>query len=401
MLPTDDDVTASRKRLLTGGGLIAPVWLISGGTIYLVNREFLVAGLYLGFAVWVWLNVVLFVGYHHRYEVGFWAVAIPSLPLHLAVILNLGDIVHSGAILLWGLAFPVATGVVFVRTIFVVPLFAMFTVNVIASILVTPDLSRLSSVPQNAILALNLLSLSGFALVVLAIFVNQRDHAFRLLGEEQRKVRDLLLSILPEPIADELANSPHVIADQFDDVSVLFADVVGFTPLSTTMTPVELVEVLDELFACFDELVEAAGLEKIKTIGDCYMVAAGIPVSRPDHAPALVRLALEMQRVSQARTFHGHQLMLRVGINSGSVVAGVIGRRKFSYDLWGDVVNTASRMESHGLAGSIQITESTHALVEGSFACVPRGAVEIKGKGALPVWVVEGAIARRPLPTRS
>ena len=403
VLPADDEVTISRKQLAMAGTVGVPCVLLPIGTVYLFYGEDFVGGLYLGTSVWVAANAVVFARGHRRYDLAFWLIAIPVLPVHLLVILNLGDVVHSGAVVLWGLAFPVATSVIYVPARQVVPLFVMYAVNVtVCGLMGSSDRSQVPPGPEKAILIANLLALSLTAIVILATFVNQRDRAFRLLGEEQRKVRDLLLSILPEAIADELANSRHVIADQFDDVSVLFADVVGFTPMSATMTPVELVEVLDELFACFDELVDGAGVEKIKTIGDCYMVAGGIPLPRADHAAALVSLALEMQRIAQTRTFHGHQLALRIGINSGSVVAGVIGRRKFSYDLWGDVVNTASRMESHGIAGSVQITESTHVLVRGRFTCVPRGAIDIKGKGALPAWVVDGPVAkRRPMPMRT
>jgi guanylate cyclase len=227
--------------------------------------------------------------------------------------------------------------------------------------------------------------------LVLTVFITQRNTAFRLLGEEQRRGRALLLSILPEEVADELARSPHVIADAFDDVSVLFADVVGFTPMSAEMTPTELVELLDELFAHFDGLVEQAGLEKIKTIGDAYMVAAGIPRAHPDHAAAIVGLGLQMHEATSAQEFCGRRLQLRIGVNSGSVVAGVIGRRKFSYDLWGDVVNTASRMESHGVPGGVQMTEATHVLVADRFECVERGTVDIRGKGRLRTWMVTGS----------
>jgi len=185
-----------------------------------------------------------------------------------------------------------------------------------------------------------------------------------------------------------LTRAPGIIADHFDDVSVLFADVVGFTPMSAQMSPAELVAMLDDLFARFDQLVEEAGLEKIKTIGDCYMVAAGIPRPRDDHAQALVSLALRMQDVVRDEDFRGRRLRLRIGINSGSVIAGVIGRRKFSYDLWGDVVNTASRMESHGVPGEVQLTDSTRLLVEDDFDCTSRGTIDISGKGELSVWLV-------------
>ena len=392
VLPSDDAATASRKRVVMFGAVPAGFLLVPIGVVYLSYGESLAGWIYIGVALWVWLQGGLFAFYHRRYELTFWLIAVPTLLVHLVLIIDLGDIVHSGAIIMWDLAFPVATGIVYVPWHKLTPLFALYSVNVIVGVLfVSSDRSQLPPGTDEAILLANVIGLSVFAVGILVFFVSQRDLAFRLLGEEQRKVRVLLLSILPEAIADELTQSPHVIADHFDDVSVLFADVVGFTPLSAGMTPVELVEVLDDLFGCFDDLVDLAGLEKIKTIGDCYMVAAGIPRPRVDHADALVTLALEMQRASRAREFCGHRLEIRVGVNSGSVVAGVIGRRKFSYDLWGDVVNTASRMESHGLPGSIQITESTHALISERFHCVARGDIDVKGKGPTPTWVVDSA----------
>jgi guanylate cyclase len=389
VMPSDDEATASRKRLLLGSAPPVIVVVIAIGVIYLSYGEPVAGWLYVGVAVWFCAQAWLFAYVHHRLELAFWSVAVVSMAAHLLLIIDLGDLVHSGAIVIWDLAL-VAAGIVYVSWRKLVPLCAAYGVNVIIGVLfVHSDGSALPSGPEKAILLLNVLALSIFAVGILAIFVNQRDRAFRLLGEEQRKVRVLLLSILPEEIADELTHSPHVIADQFDDVSVLFADVVGFTSLSAGMTPVELVGVLDELFGCFDDLVDRAGLEKIKTIGDCYMVAAGIPRPRADHADALVDLALEMQEASRSREFCGHRLEIRVGVNSGSVVAGVIGRRKFSYDLWGDVVNTASRMESHGLPGSVQITDSTHTLVSDRYHCISRGGVTVKGKGTMATWVVE------------
>jgi guanylate cyclase len=152
----------------------------------------------------------------------------------------------------------------------------------------------------------------------------------------------------------------------------------------------QLVTILEEVFLAFDGLADRYGVEKIKTIGDCYMVAAGVPRERADHAQALVALALDMLEIVASRTFGGHRLAFRIGINSGPVVAGVIGRRKFIYDLWGDAVNLASRMESHGAEGAIQITRATYELVKDAFVCEPRGLVEIKGGGRIEAWHVVG-----------
>jgi adenylate cyclase len=393
---SDDEVTRSRKRLLAGAATFVPMLLIAVGVVYLVLGEPVAGWVYCGFAVFVWMLLAVF-NVLRSLELAFWLSAVPALVSHFIVILALGDLVHSGGILLWGLAYPVATGLVFVPARRMVPLFAMWMVNLIfCTVIVKPDQSSLSSTAERAILAVNLSALSVFAVLIIALFVTQRDAAYRLLGDEQRRGRALLLSILPEEVADELAQSPHVIADAFDDVSVLFADVVGFTPMSEQMTPTELVALLDELFAHFDGLVEHAGLEKIKTIGDAYMVAAGIPRPHADHAGAIVDLALQMRAAVRTHEFRGRRLQLRVGVNSGSVVAGVIGRRKFSYDLWGDVVNTASRMESHGLPGGVQISAATYALVCDRFDCTPRGTIDVRGKGPLDTWIVSGR--RRPRP---
>ncbi|MDT4916864.1 MAG: adenylate cyclase [Pseudonocardiales bacterium] len=395
----DDGLTRSRKRFLVGGATTVPALLFGIGAVYLASGEPLAGWTYCVISAYIVALFALF-AVHHRLELSFWLAAVPSLLAHLTVILSLGDIVHSGAILLWGLAFPVATGLVFVSVRKIIPLFAMWIGNLVVCTLVVPsDRSSLSSGVERTILFMNLVGLSVFAVLILALFVSQRDVAYQLLGAEQRRARALLLNILPEEIADELARSPHVIADAFDDVSVLFADVVGFTPMSEQLTPTELVELLDELFGHFDGLVECAGLEKIKTIGDAYMVAAGVPRSHPDHAQAIVALGLQMQAAAQAKTFHGRRLELRIGVNSGSVVAGVIGRRKFSYDLWGDVVNTASRMESHGVPGGLQVTAATHELIRDRFDCEPRGLIEVRGKGPLQTWMVTGA-RRRPRPNR-
>jgi guanylate cyclase len=196
------------------------------------------------------------------------------------------------------------------------------------------------------------------------------------------------LNILPKEIVAVLKNENRIIADQFDSATILFADVVNFTPMSARMTPTELVELLNDVYSCFDMLVEKYELEKIKTIGDCYMVAAGVPRRRPDHALVLTRLAIDILDYVNQHEFRGHKLSFRIGLNSGSVVAGVIGRKKFAYDLWGDAVNTASRMESHSAGGSIQVTETTYALIKEEFVCEPRGTIQVKGKGEMPVWFV-------------
>lgn len=218
--------------------------------------------------------------------------------------------------------------------------------------------------------------------------VNIADQAEEDLEVEHEKSEALLNNILPKAISARLKESSGTIADYCDGASILFADVVEFTPMSAKMTPVELVDLLNDVFSDFDALTEKYGLEKIKTIGDCYMVAAGVPRPRPDHAQVLTRVALEMQELVGGREYGGNRLAFRIGINSGPVVAGVIGRKKFIYDLWGDAVNTASRMESNGKGDCIQITEATYKLIRDEFVCEPRGRIQVKGKGEMPIWHV-------------
>ncbi len=213
--------------------------------------------------------------------------------------------------------------------------------------------------------------------------------AMRLLDEERERSERLLLNILPAPIAERLKASEDAIAEHSDGVTVLFADIVGFTPLSASKTPQALVELLNRIFSEFDALADAHGLEKIKTIGDAYMAVAGLPNPRVDHAPRAARMAVAMlDATARVAAETGENLALRIGLHSGPVVAGVIGRRKFTYDLWGDTVNTASRMESHGVPGSIHCTEATATLLQEAFQLQARGAMEIKGKGEMHTFLV-------------
>ncbi len=229
--------------------------------------------------------------------------------------------------------------------------------------------------------ALNLAAAGIVLFAVTVYFVRQRDHF-------QRESDDLLHNILPDEVVTRLKTSPQLIADSYDSASVLFADVVDFTPMSAGMSPNELVGLLNNLFSTFDRFVEDLGLEKIKTIGDEYMVASGIPSVRANHAQAIADLALRMRDELAANRIDGREVRMRIGINSGPVVAGIIGTRKFSYDLWGDVVNTASRMESEGIEGSIQISEATYQLISEEFVCESRGKIPVKGKGYLQTYLL-------------
>ena len=211
------------------------------------------------------------------------------------------------------------------------------------------------------------------------------------LDNEMRKSESLLLNILPEPIAAKLKESHESLADHFDDATILFADLVGFTRRSSLMHPSDLIGMLDEIFSEFDKLAEKYGVEKIKTIGDAYMVVGGVPEKRSDHCETIAEMALEMMAVIHEKFVGKYdRLDLRIGIHSGQVVAGVIGRKKFSYDLWGDSVNTAARMESHGIPGKIQVTEAIFNRLRNNFIFEKRGKIEIKGKGLMETYFLVG-----------
>lgn len=223
--------------------------------------------------------------------------------------------------------------------------------------------------------------------------INRRQQAEAEAQIEREKAERLLLNILPAPIAEDLKQGRRTICDNFAEVTVLFADIVGFTTLSTRISPDRLVALLNQIFSTFDDLSDRYGLEKIKTIGDNYMVAGGLPIPRPDHAEAIAEMALEMQAAIGKPEFQIAEmepLSLRIGINTGPVIAGVIGSKKFIYDLWGDTVNTASRMESHSLPGCIQVTETTYQLLQPKYLFEKRGTLSVKGKGEMVTYWLKG-----------
>ena len=306
----------------------------------------------------------------------------------------LGGFLDSGGVGLWAILAPLGA-LVFSDVRSAAGWYVAYVVVFLGSGIGGELLGGVSpAVPEwftSTMLALNVTVGGTIVFTLLAVFARQRRNALAALREEQAKAENLLLNILPRSIAERLKAETRTIADQFSSASILFADVVDFTPLADRLPPGEVVAVLDHLFGHFDVVAERYEVEKIKTIGDCYMVAAGVPSPRSDHAQALARMALDMQAAMRSVDEVGHLgLELRVGINSGPVVAGVIGRKRFLYDLWGDAVNTASRMESHGTSGRIQITRATKELLADEFVCEPRGPIPVKGKGDVEAWYLVG-----------
>jgi class 3 adenylate cyclase len=311
---------------------------------------------------------------------------------------SLGGFVESGSVAIWAFFAPLAA-LVFYGPREAIPWFGAFLALVVLSAAVDGILPEPShDIPSSVVVAFFALNIFGPSITTFGLlehFVRSRDRAHRLLSEEQERSETLLLSIFPRAIAQRLKVSRAVIAERSEEVSVLFADLIGFTPIAERLPAEEVVVLLDEIFSGFDDLVARHGLEKIKTIGDGYLAAAGIPMPRADHAEAAARLALAMrQALEELRAVSG--LSLRIGIDSGPVVAGVIGRTKFGYDIWGDTVNTASRMESHAAPGTIQVTERTYRRLERRFVLEPRTGVAIKGKGEMTTYVL---LAERPEPS--
>jgi adenylate cyclase len=307
-----------------------------------------------------------------------------TLLLPWLLMLSLGGFSQSSVVIIWAALTPLTALLLeeLRRTIFWI---LGFVVLLIVSAILQPYLSPVG-LPAAFVTWFFVLNVGTVVTIIFALlyyFVGQRNFF-------QARSETLLLNILPKEISEALKVEPRTIAAHHDAASILFADVVEFTPMAAAMTPLKLVDLLNEVFHCFDALVEKYDLEKIKTIGDSYMVAAGVPRPRPDHAKALVRLALDMQAAVAARAFGDRKLAIRIGVNSGPVVAGVIGRKKFSYDLWGETVNMASRMESHGRSGAIQITRNTYELIKDEFICEGGGTIKVKGADQMEVWRVVG-----------
>ncbi|MBA2380631.1 MAG: adenylate/guanylate cyclase domain-containing protein [Chloroflexi bacterium] len=385
--PSDDDERRFRKALLVVVAVIVlPISLV-WGTIYLALGA--PAGLiaYLYFLISV-AAIVMF----SRTRDAKSFLRIELLDILLAPTLSMilvGGFISSGGVGLWGILAPLGA-LVFDRARAGVRWFVAFIVVFLGSGIageITGGISDLPAWFESTMIALNVAVGGTIVFTLLALFARQREEALAALRTEQDRAETLLLNILPRSIADRLKASSATIADQFDAASILFADIVDFTPLAEAMSAAEVVGILDHLFTHFDALAERYGLEKIKTIGDCYMVAAGVPTPRADHAAAIACMGLDMRDAMSAEDGVAHLgLELRIGINSGPVVAGVIGRKRFLCDLWGDAVNMASRMESQGTPGQIQVTNAMYELLKNEFVLEQRGDIDVKGKGEIQTW---------------
>lgn len=378
--PGDAPEVRVQKRLAVIAGLAeAPAGLV-WGLIYLGCGEWRAALVPLAFPVLVGLNVAVF-RVAGSYRLFLRTQLLATLLLPFLLMLALGGFVSSSAVVIWSLVTPLGALVYASRREAAV-WFVLFLGVVMLGGLLDPLVRSPNGVPasvKTALFVLNIWGPSSVAFLLLRYFVGQ-------LNAEQEKSESLLLNVLPREVAQALKNGRQSAPERREGVSVLFADVVGSTVLTAALPPEQMVGLLNGVFSRFDQLAEKYGVEKISTSGDNYMVAAGVPQARADHAQILAAMAVEMCDYVESRPPGEAAIRFRFGINSGSVVAGVIGQKKFHYDLWGDAVNRASRMESHGEPGRIHISEATYELIKGEFECVPRGTVEIKGIGPVRTW---------------
>ena len=384
--------------LITSSTIIALLALL-WGLIYLYTGAVVAGAIPLLYAALSFVSI----GYYAltgRYHLFRFTQVLVTMLFPAALMIVLGGFVNSSGVILWSLTSPVGA-MLFAGRRQATGWFAGFVALVLFTGLMDAGVLPLAVAPVNppsvdlttTFFIMNIVGPSVVVFLLLAYSTRQRDRSRDLLLLEQAKSEQLLLNVLPQTIAARLKAGERTIAECYGEASILFADIAGFTPLSAELGVETVVELLNDIHSAFDAIVRRHGLEKIRTIGDGYMVVSGVPTPRPDHAHALVDTALEM--LAFVRTWpspHAARVRHRIGINSGAIMAGVIGRAKFSYDVWGDPVNVASRMESAGLPDCIQISERTYELIKDDFICRPRGAIDIKGKGQMRTWLVEGRI---------
>jgi guanylate cyclase len=387
-LPTDSDEERTNKALLS---LVAFFGFLSGmflglhDVIFSYPTKGAIAFSYAG------LTLLGFLHFQKTKQFRFFRFIQLFLILALPFTAQLihGGFIYSGSGIIWSIAAPLCA-VMFHGPARSVRWFAAFLLTLLSATILDPwavAFNKSIVITQKTSPWFFFGHLFGISVIVFTLI---QYFVFRLRCE-QEKSEQLLLNVLPREIAHRLKGKSDLIADAFPEASILFADIAGFTQMSSTMAPTTILSMLNIAFSQFDHLAEKFKLEKIKTIGDCYMVVGGIPLPRSDHAHAIADMALEMQTtLKRMNEDNGFRLALRIGINSGPVVAGVIGIKKFIYDLWGDAVNVASRMESSGIPGEIQVTEQTYQLLKNDFTLTRRGEISIKGKGEVTTYFLSG-----------
>ncbi len=383
------------------------IYLILNFMMILVMGSWVVGFWILEMPEMFYLDGAIFIGYISL----FIGVAFFKFPFNIGrfILLFFGALITAFPVLFYGIDtsvslhlvfLPIATILLFSRKegkLFLKYLAGILTTFIIVAIWslkygamyqVSPDTFRIF----NTIVALD----GMFISLYFSYFFFSENAGYKdLLANEREKSDHLLLSIFPEKIADQLRHSNQSVADSFDNVTILFADIVGFTQYSNSMSPSELVHMLDEVFSEFDALVDKYGIEKIKTIGDAYMAVGGLPTPDERHCHNVADLALEINQIIKVKYDKKYNLKLRIGIHTGKAVAGVIGNKKFSYDLWGDSVNIASRFESGGQPERVHITEAVKNILGDSYEYEYCGEVDIKGKGMMKSYFLEGKIENK------
>lgn len=385
-LPTDTPEEALRKEvLLFSSGLMSTLAVIWVATYWALGIT--VAALIPLVYQLVSILSLLVYARSRRYRVFRACQLSLSLVLPLLLQLSLGGFAASSGVVLWSFSAPLGA-LLFAGRRQAVPWFIAFMAVLVVAGILDPLLPAGAQIPREIVVlfsVLNVAGVTGTSYVLLQYFVRERERYAAALAAEQERSERLLLNVLPEPIAQRLKSGEFPIADATAEVGVLFADIVEFTPLAESMQPDDVVRLLDRIFTAFDALTAKYRLEKIKTVGDAYMVASGLLEPKPDHVEDIATMALAMQQEISSRT-DGSPISLRIGIDIGPVIAGVIGESRFIFDLWGDTVNTASRMESHGLPGCIQVTERAYLCLKDKFHFEPRGELDIKGKGPMRTY---------------
>lgn len=406
--PSDDAELKTRQELLVKFTLLVAPAGLAWGALYFAFGETAAAIVPLAYVPLSLVNLATFgLTRAYRRHVAVQLALMLLLPFLLQ--LTLGGYRASSAVVMWSVIAPFAA-LVLSGPRGGIPWAVAFVGIAAAAALLDPLVARPSHLSNGLVtlmFAANIGAIFVIAFSLLATFLTQKDSAMRLLARERERSESLLLNVLPKEIAPRLKAGESPLADAYDAATIIFADMVGFTSLTASLPPREMVGLLNEIVSEFDRLADRHGVEKIRTIGDSYMAVAGVPEPRQDHAAAIARMALDMRGFLDELPLRGeHRIDFRMGIESGPCVGGVIGVRKFVFDIWGDPVNTASRMESHGVPGRIQVGEAAYELLKDDFKLEPRGTIDVKGKGPMRTWFLVGerasgtrpvaAVAREP-----
>ncbi len=393
ILPDDGPEARLQKRLLVLSTAMMATAAILWGGLYLYYDEVMAAAIPLTYCVASFVSIAIFAKLR-RYRLFRFSQLLFAVMLPVLLMNTLGGYVPSSAVVVWATVTPLSA-LLFAERRHAIGWMAVFVVLLILSAwLESQGYTGNSDLPEPVIRALFVLNIAGLSMVAFALtyyFVGEKNKALDVVAQERQKSDELLANILPATIARRLKADDRPIADGLDEVTILFADIVGFTPFATRHSPEKVVSLLDDVFSALDELADLHGLEKIKTVGDAYMVAGGLPVPTPDHARAVVDFALDLlQCLARLHREKGYDVAMRVGIHTGPVVAGVIGKRKYSYDVWGDTVNVAARLEQAGRAGRILLSAQTKALLGAGYECSPKTTIKITGHSPVEVFELIG-----------